>query len=230
MKLALSLALIAGVATSLLQQSPSFASGNDRVVSQATSAKSPSTSLQAAPGATTPYVVGAFCNPDNAGTRVVSVHGQHVLTMQAANQLIQRAGFAGFEIYTSNAGVNPGNSFPTTSSTIPPGLYTFTVSGLAKPCSMMVLSRNSDGAVTTGSATVSNGVNSVTPPAVLGTNTHLSSVYFLVYRALEPINSFSVSNFSINKKRIAIDPTHTDDGTKASGPDSLGNWCNVVGF
>lgn len=170
-----------------------------------------------------PFVVAAVCtDTEQVGTATfASSNGKFILTLNATNTGMGLS-YAGWEVFTSFPGVNPGNITPSAVTSAPAGTYSFTVSGMPSSGNYVYVSSvDADGNSNASYFPISNGTVSVTAPPVSDMGSALVSVDFWIARGGGFTSPVTVSNFTVNNSPLLIDTTHTD----ANPFDSGFSWC-----
>lgn len=142
-------------------------------------------------------------------------------------QLIQPfppgAGKAGWEVFTSFPGVNPGNITPSATTSASPGSYGFVVSGLTGTGNQLeVETVDATGLNNTVIIPISNGQVFVTPAPAFDSGSPIVSVVFWIFNGSDITNTLTISNFTLNNVPIPFDTTHFDNNDGSA----LFSWCN----
>ena len=170
-----------------------------------------------------PFVVAGNCPGETSTINYVSNKGTFGVQITNADS---STGYAGWEVFTSFPGVNPGNTIPSASTSAPLGTYTFTISGLPSGSNFIVTDTvdTSAGENYSSAIPISNGRVSVTPlPPSSLLPVAVVNFSFDNDTSTNPIvNPITVSNFFVNNTPIGFDTTHTDTNPSVSG--SFG-WC-----
>jgi hypothetical protein len=170
------------------------------------------------------YVVRALCAGDSSNSaRLVNNHqGKLVLKLK---------GKAGWDVYNSNPGVNPGNTYPTTASSAPTGTYTFNVSGLDIPgyyLQMHVF--DSEGGYDFEQWPIANGKVSVISPGPSNPGASVAAIFCYITNESqsEPdaSNSITVTNLAFDGAALSFDTTHKDDNVDTY-PNPPYSWCTA---
>jgi hypothetical protein len=172
-----------------------------------------------------PFVVAAVCSGETGNSVTYIKSGLQV----RAENIFAGSGdtFAGWEVFNSHPGVNPGNIMPTLSSVAPAGTYSFTVSGLPSNAEIQIVDVDTSGHynenVVDGGAPVSNGLVSLVAPAPKDSGETLCAVYFWIFTPTgsSPLGTYTVKNFKLDGKAMGIDTTHQD-----SNGNTDFAWCN----
>lgn len=171
-----------------------------------------------------PFVVGGLC-PEPPGASVTFFKGG--LVIRGENQSFGSSTVAGWEVFNSHPGVNPGSLSPTASSVAPVGTYSFTVSGLpSSHVFVNMASSDSEGGYNNPDFPgypISNGTFSHASVPVMNPGATLVAEYFFICTdSNTPLTTYTVKDFKVNGKPIGIDTTHLDN----SGGSTGFNWCN----
>lgn len=175
-----------------------------------------------------PFVVAGLCTTGgdvalSSSVNYISQNGKLVLQVNSANQDAPGSGYAGWEVFTSFPGVNPGNITPSPTTTAPSGTYSFTLSGLpSSGNTLVVVSLDALGNTEQTEGPVSNGPVSVVAPAADDVGSPIVSVVFWIFNSSGALTSpYTVSNFTVNNQPLLIDTSHQDMNNSAGF-----SWCN----